>query len=220
MSLGFRHIAGLSCALALAACGSSVDADGPDADATGTAGPAAAGADPGAPAGKGGQRSKATQARDRSPSPRNADGSPVELTSTQLCTDVPAETAAKALGLTIDSSEAGTTATPQCTYGYTNAAGNDSTFTLAAMRPADIGGRTGLEAFTYMVDLSKGLAGPVALDEQDLGVGDKATRITGGQVHTAVLAAGGHLLTVTVPEADASASQVDALTGVVARALA
>lgn len=223
MSLGFRHIAPLACTLALVACGSSLDPD--EKAAPGDPSAAAAGTpsgDSGGGSAGSGRRSTGGgggQGRDE-PSRRNADGSPVELTGAELCADLPPASASQALGVGIDSAVPGDTATPQCTYSYTNPAGDDSTFTLAAMRPADIGGRTGLEAFDYMVGLSRELAGPVDLDERDLGVGDKAVRITGGQLHTAVLATGGHLLTLTVPESDADADAVDALATTVARALA
>ncbi|WP_139979579.1 hypothetical protein [Nocardioides litoris] len=223
MSLGSRHFAALAGALLLpltaSACGSSLDPADP-------ASPGASSAAPSAAAAAGGQRSgKARGKEDRSAAgeprrARNADGSPLELTGKQLCADLPADAAGRALGVAVESAEPGETATPQCTYGYENAAGDDSTATLAAMRPADIGGRTGLEAFAYMVDLSRGLAGPVDLQQEDLRAGDKAVRITGGGVHTGVLAAGGFLLTVTVPERDADAGEVDALVTEVARVLA
>lgn len=239
MSLGIRHLVLPACALALVACGSSVDAPpsaAPAGDAPGAEAPAGTdgrtgrtGGTGGAGSGRGsatGSGTPGTAAQDGAPTgaeaepARNADGSPLEVTGEQLCADVPARAASGALGVDVTDAMPGDSATPQCTYSYVNAAGLDSTFTLAAMRPADIGGLTGIEAFDYMVDLSKGLAGPVDLDQEELAVGDKAVRITGGEIHTGVLASGGHLLTVTVPEADAPAAAVDELVTVVARALA
>jgi hypothetical protein len=220
MSLGFRHIGILACLLVLAACGSSIEPDepAPSGDASSSAsgaGPRADGDD-----GIGDDGGDGGDAAARAPKRvRNADGSPLEVTGRDVCATLPPPAASRALGVEVDAAAPGDGATPQCTYSYVNADGNDSTFTLAAMRPADIGGRTGLEAFDYMVELSRGLAGPVSLDQEDLAVGDKAVRITGGDVHTGVVAAGGLLLTVTVPERDADAGQVDAAIAAVARAV-
>lgn len=222
MSLGFRHVLAAACLLALAACSSTDREPGSEADPAGAGAGASGGPDrtSSAPASPGAGATDAGRTARAARPARPRDGSPIVLTGAQLCAAVPAAAAGDALGLRVEAAEAGDTATPQCTYSYANRDGEDSALTLAAARPADIDGRTGLAAFDFMVDLSRELAGPDGVTSVDLPVGDKAVRLSGGGVHTGVVASGGHLLTVTVPARDAAGEQVDTLVAQVARALA
>ena len=103
---------------------------------------------------------------------------------------------------------------------YETATGSTSSVAVASMRSdGDLGGRTGEDAFSYVVDLNRSLGAGTEFDEAELEVGDRAIRFTGEALHFGVLAAGGHLLTVIVPVGDASSDQVDALVSVMAGAL-
>ncbi len=142
----------------------------------------------------------------------------VELTGEQICAALPVATASLAVGTEVAQAEPADSETPQCTYTYGAESATLSTFTVAAQRPDDVGGRGLAEAFDYVVGLNRGLASDTGLEEADVDAGDRAVRLTGDTLTLTVVATGGHLLTIiTTPDLDTTA--VEALAGAAADAL-
>ena len=106
--------------------------------------------------------------------------------------------------------------TPQCSYSYGDE-GFASNLTIAWMRPEDVGGRSGGDAFAYVVELNRALG---ADEEVALDAGDDAVRLTGSTLHLGVIRVGDRVFTVTVPAGDVEREGADALVEVVARAFA
>lgn len=139
------------------------------------------------------------------------DTAPVEvLRGDELCARITAEVVTNALALTITAATASDDATPQCAYGYTSDSGSTSNVTIASMRPdEDLGGRLGVEAYEYVVDLNRMIGGEI--DEQAVDAGDQAMRLSGEALHLGILQLGQRVITVIVPATDAEGDQVDAL---------
>jgi len=146
------------------------------------------------------------------------DGSPIEpVAGTDICSRLATDDVGTALGLEVTAAQPYDTSTPQCAYTYDSASGAASNVTVASMRTdGDLGGRTGDEAFDYVVEVNRGVAGGTDFTEDDLDVGDRAVRFTGDALHLGILATGGHLLTVIVPTGDTDPAAVDQLIGTMA----
>lgn len=147
-----------------------------------------------------------------------ADGEATTLTGTQICERVAVESVAADLGIKVTLAEPDDSATPQCAYEYINDTGATSNLTIAAMRPEDVGGATGQDAFDYVVRINRGLAGDDA-DEQTIAAGDNALRLTGSSLHLGVVQLGDHVYTVVVPAADVDTEPVNRLITTITSAL-
>jgi len=144
----------------------------------------------------------------------------VAVSGQEICDGIPDADVGAALGLSIDGTQAYDTATPQCTYSYETLTGTRSNITIASMRgDGDLGGRAGNEAFDFVVETNRGLAGGTDFEEVDLDVGDRATRFSGEALHLGIVFVDDHLFTVIVPAADADAADVDVLMGDMAAGL-
>jgi hypothetical protein len=176
--------------LALTACG------GDDADTSGTSGAdEPAGADSGAPG-----------------DDELGEAAVTAIRGEDICALLPGTDVGATLGLTIDTTQAYDTATPQCTYSFTTSTGSSSSVTIASLRgEGDLGGRSGDAAFEYVVETNRGLAGSSDFEEVDLDAGDRAVRFSGEALHLGIVFADGHLLTVIVPIDVTDASRVDDL---------
>lgn len=143
------------------------------------------------------------------------------LDEQQICDDLPGADVADALDVNVTASAVGGSPTAQCAYTYTAGSAQMSTITVASMSSeVDLGGRSGREAFDYIVELNRGVAGGTSVDEEGVPVGERAVRLTGSELHLGVISSGGHLLTVIVPVADVDGQAVDRLMGVVAERFA
>ena len=133
----------------------------------------------------------------------------VALTSAELCERIDPAMVSDTLGLEVVGVEETMQSTPQCSIGYGLDTGVTSNVTVASMRPDDIGGRTGAEAFDYVVDVNRSIASGEEVEESTPEAGDRALRLSGSSLHLGIVAAGDHLLTVIVPASDATGEQVD-----------
>jgi hypothetical protein len=151
------------------------------------------------------------------PSAAIGDVAVVALTAKEICNGMPAADVGAVLGLDIADATASDEATPQCSYVYKSASGARSNVTIASMRgDADLGSRSGDEAFDYVLRLNRPPAGTPDFEEANLDAGARAVRLTGASLHLGILFVAGHLLTVVVPTPDAQPPQVDALVSAVA----
>jgi hypothetical protein len=141
------------------------------------------------------------------------------LTGEEICARLTRQSVAADLGLDLVTVDAGGAATPQCAYGYQVDGGGLSNVTVAAMRPEDVGGATGTEAFDAVVEINEELAGAGA-DVQEIAAGTDAVRITGDALHLGVLLVSDHVYTVIVPVGDADADDIDQLLSTMATTLA
>ncbi|MDO9456264.1 hypothetical protein [Nocardioides sp.] len=143
----------------------------------------------------------------------------VTLTGDEVCAALTPAAATLALGTEVSQAEASDSETPQCTYTYGGDSATLSTFTVAAQRPEDIGDRGLADAFDYVLEVNRGLAVDTEVEEADVAAGDRAARLTGETLTLAVVASGGHLLTIiTTPDLDTTA--VEALAATAADAVA
>lgn len=147
------------------------------------------------------------------------DPSAESLTAEQICERLTLESVGAALGIDIGLAEPSDMDTPQCEYSY-DADGATSNLTVAAMRPADVAGLTGAEAYDYVLSINRNVAGDVDVEEVTLDAGDAATRISGPAVHLGVVQVGDRVLTAIVPADDASGADVDSLISKMATTLA
>jgi hypothetical protein len=158
---------------------------------------------------------------------RSADGTATDessaessatLSGAEICERLNIDSVAADLGLDVVAVEPDDTGTPQCAYDYTNASGMTSNLTVAAMRPEDVGGATGADAFDLVVDVNRGLGGDDT-DVQEIDAGDGAVRMTGPALHFGVVRVGDHVYTLIVPAGDAEVDAVDHLIGTMATTL-
>jgi len=86
-------------------------------------------------------------------------GTPADLTGREICDTLTADTVSAALAVTVDSAEPVEDGTPQCSYSYTTDDGVLATATVAVQRSEDdLGGRSGTEAYEYVLELNRDLA--------------------------------------------------------------
>jgi hypothetical protein len=115
---------------------------------------------------------------------------------------------AEALDLEVTDAVTDDSATPQCAYEYTNDTGATSNLTVASMRPADVGGLTGPDAYDVTVDVNRAFAPD---DAQAVDAGDEAVRLSGSALHSGVLRIGDQVYTVVVPAVDAEPATIETL---------
>ncbi len=143
-----------------------------------------------------------------------------QLTGAQICAAVDAASVTAALGLQITEARADDAATPQCAYLYTAANGAQSNLTIAAMRSEeDLSGRTGTDAFAYVVQLNQGAPGEVQLADVD-GAGNRAVHMSGAALHFGVIQVESRIITVVLPVTDADGVAFEALLVAIAPKLA
>lgn len=147
------------------------------------------------------------------PTPSSAgSGSTIEaLTGQQICDRLPPQTVGAAIGLDVGLAEADDSGTPQCAYEYTNGAGATSNLTVASMRPDDVGGLTGNDAYEFVLDINRQVAGDTEVEESTLDAGDGATVLMGASLYLGVLRVGDRVVTLIVPAGDATPPEVEAL---------
>jgi len=148
----------------------------------------------------------------------SAETSSVTPTGAEICERLTVDSVAADLGLDVVAAEPADTATPQCAYDYTNDSGMTSNLTVAAMRPEDVGGATGSNAFDLVVEINRGMGGDDT-EEQRIDAGDGAIRLSGPALHLGVLRVGDHVYTLIVPAGDAETDAVDHLIGTMATTL-
>jgi hypothetical protein len=132
------------------------------------------------------------------------------LTAEEICERLPFDSVGAALGLDVGLGEPSAMDTPQCSYTY----GSEDTtanVTVASMRPEDVGGRSAREAYGYVVEINRSIAGVTDVEEVELDAGNGAVRISGPALHLGVVQVGDRVLTVVVPAGDASGPEVDSL---------
>ncbi|MGB0111730.1 MAG: hypothetical protein WBP59_00780 [Ilumatobacteraceae bacterium] len=154
---------------------------------------------------------------DESASPDSSATAPT-LTGTQICERLSVSSVAADLGIDVVTAEAADTGTPQCAYGYVNDTGVMSNLTVAAMRPVDVGGTTGADAFEYVLSINRGIGGD-DVEEQEIDAGDGAVRLSGASLHLGVVRVGDHVYTLIVPVGDAEIDAVDHLIATMATTL-
>lgn len=142
------------------------------------------------------------------------------LTGAQICERLTVDAVAADTGLDVTKATPDDSSTPQCAYDYVKSTGETSNLTVASMRPDDVGGLSGSEAFDYVVQINKSIAGDDAdVDEQKISAGDAAIRLSGESVHLGVLQVGDQVLTLIVPAGDAKTDAVNSLIATMATAL-
>lgn len=147
------------------------------------------------------------------------DGAATTMTGAQICERLSAQAVANDLGVDVSLAEPADAETPQCHYLYASPSGGRSNVTVAAMRPADVGGATGQAAFDALVQINEAIAGDDA-ERQDIDAGDGAVRMSGAALHVGILRLGDHVYTLLVPAGDADADAVDRLIATMATTLA
>ncbi|HYN33923.1 MAG TPA: hypothetical protein VES40_14965 [Ilumatobacteraceae bacterium] len=138
------------------------------------------------------------------------------VTGAAICQQLTTESVATDLGVEVTAAVPDDSATPQCAYEYTNDTGSTSNLTVAFMRPADVGGRTGVDAYDFTLGINRAFAGD---DEQEVDAGDDAVRLSGSGVHVGVLRVGDQVYTLIVPVDDAEPTAVETLIGTMATTL-
>ena len=130
----------------------------------------------------------------------------VPLTGDQVCAALAVDAATVAIGSEVAQAEPSAAQTPQCTYTYGGDSASLATFTVAAQRPVDVGGRGLQDAFDHVLEVNRDLAGGSDVEEAEVDAGDRAVRLTGSSLTLTVVAAAGHLLTIlTTPDLDSAA---------------
>lgn len=170
---------------------------GPEGSVTTAPGGAEGGTETTAPGGEGGDGSGGTEGEGGTGGEDGGDDQPApgELTSDDICRLLPADAAAGALGVDPVTTTPVTSGTPQCSYAFTGADGVDTDATVATLRSAeDMGGRTGTDAYTWVVDLNiEAAAGEVT--QTPLSFGDEGVVLTGETLHMAVIRYGDRIVT-------------------------
>lgn len=138
------------------------------------------------------------------------------VTGADICSRLVPESVAADLDLDVTGAVADESGTPQCAYEYTNESGATSNLTVAFMRPDDVAGRVGVEAYEFTLGVNRAFAGD---DEQDVDAGDAAVRLSGSGIHVGVLLVGDEVYTVLVPAGDADPASVEALLATMATSL-
>lgn len=150
--------------------------------------------------------------------PPTTEAESTTLTGEQICERLTLASVSADLGQKVTAAVPDDTVTPQCTYEYTNDDDVRTTLTVAAMRPIDVEGATGADAFEYTVSANRSIAGEDA-EEQEIDAGDEAVRLTGPLLHLGIVRIGDHVYTVIVPVDDAGIDAIDQLIGTMATTL-
>ena len=152
-------------------------------------------------------------------------GEPAEitaaLTGAEICQLLPAVDVGEALAFEVSDAVADDTSTPQCAYHYTRADGTFDNVAVAALRSVeDLGGRTGKDAFDYVVEINRGFAAGTEVTETEISAGDGAIVLVGESLNFGVIDVGGRVVTIIVSTKDATGPTVEALVSATALALA
>jgi hypothetical protein len=137
------------------------------------------------------------------------------MTGSEICERLSADTVAGDLDLDVTAAVPDDSATPQCAYEYTSATGGTSNLTVAFMRPEDVGGRTGSDAYEFTLDINRAFAGE---DEEAVDAGDEAVRLDGPGIQVGIVRVGDQVYTLLVP-GDAEAAAVATLIATMATTL-
>jgi hypothetical protein len=140
------------------------------------------------------------------------------LDAATICERLTIASVAADTGLDVVLATPDDSATPQCSYEYTNDTGGVSNLTVASMRSEDVGGATGQDAFDAVVRVNSATATD-DVETQEVSAGDAAVRLSGPTVHLGVVQVGKRVLTVTIPVDDVESDAVDRLIGTMATAL-
>ncbi len=140
------------------------------------------------------------------------------LTPKEICDRLTVASVAADTGLDVVRASPDDGATPQCAYEYANDTGAVSNLTVASMRPEDVGGLRGGDAFDFVVQINESVAGDGA-DIQEVSAGDAAIRISGESLQLGVVQVGDRVLTVIIPTGDVEPDAVDRLIATMATAL-
>jgi hypothetical protein len=138
------------------------------------------------------------------------------VTGAAICQRLTTDSVAADLGVEVTAAVPDDSATPQCAYEYTTDTGATSNLTVAFMRPADVGGRTGVDASDFTLGINRAFAGD---DEQEVDAGEAAVRLSGSGIHVGVLRVGDQVYTLIVPVDDAEPTAVETLIGTMATTL-
>ncbi len=130
------------------------------------------------------------------------------MTGSEICERLSADMVATDLGVEVTAAVPDDSATPQCAYEYTNATGGTSNLTVAFMRPEDVGGRTGSDAYEFTLGINRAFAGD---DEEPVDAGDAAVRLGGSGIQVGIVQVGDQVYTLLVPGDDAEPTAVDTL---------
>jgi hypothetical protein len=143
---------------------------------------------------------------------------PPALTAADICDRLSIDSVAADTGLDLVGATADDAATPQCAYEYTNDTAGVSNLTVASMRPEDVGGRTGSDAFEFVVGINAAVAGDEA-ESQEVSAGDAAIRFSGPMVDLGIVQVGDSVFTLIIPGGDVEPDAVDRLLTTMATAL-
>lgn len=145
-------------------------------------------------------------------------GSLGALSGEEICGRLSLASVAADTGLDVTRAAPDDSSTPQCAYEYTNGTGGVSNLTVASMRPEDVGGLAGRDAFDFVVQINESIAGDDA-ENQDVSAGDAAIRLSGSSLHLGVVQVGDRVLTLIIPVDDVESDAVDRLIATMATAL-
>ncbi len=140
------------------------------------------------------------------------------LTASEICERLTVASVAADTGLDVLRASPDDSSTPQCAYEYTDDTNAVSNLTVAAMRPEDVGGLTGSDAFDFVAQINESVAGDGA-DIQELSAGDAAIRISGTSLQLGVVQLGDRVFTLVIPADDVEADEVDRLIATIATTL-
>jgi hypothetical protein len=135
---------------------------------------------------------------------------PEAMSAEVICERLSINSVASDTGLDVTRTIPDDSATPHCSYEYTNDDGGVSELTVSVMRSEDVDGLTGGDAFDRVVQINTSAAGG-KVDTQDVSAGDAAIRISGSSVHVGVLQLGDRVLTVVIPATDVGTDAADRL---------
>jgi hypothetical protein len=137
-------------------------------------------------------------------------------TGSEICERLTADAVAADLDLEVTAAVPDDSTTPQCAYEYASDTGATSNLTVAFMRPEDVAGRTGSDAYEFTLDINRAFAGD---DEEVVDAGDEAVRLGGSGIHVGVVRVGDEVYTLLVPADDAEPAAIERLIATMATTL-
>ena len=140
------------------------------------------------------------------------------LTGEEICARLSVASVAADTGLDVLRAVPDDDATPQCAYEYANDTNAVSNLTVASMRPQDVNGLTGADAYDFVVRINESIVGDGA-ETQTVSAGNAAVRLSGAGLHLGVVQAGDRVLTLLIPIDDVDVDAVDRLVATIATTL-
>jgi hypothetical protein len=140
------------------------------------------------------------------------------LSGEEICGRLSLASVAADTGLDVTRATPDDSSTPQCAYEYTDDTGGVSNLTVASMRPEDVGGLAGRDAFDFVVQINESIAGDDA-ESQVVSAGGAAIRLSGSSLQLGVVQVGNRILTLIIPVDDVDSDAVDRLIATMATAL-